>query len=86
MASKRFETPAVGEAATCSARQELRRSPSWAGAAKSAPTAGRQPVDGVLGSVVFERMVVEHDYVHRTLTFTPPEEYRYTGSGMVLAI
>ena len=22
----------------------------------------------------------------RTLTFTPPEEYRYTGSGMVLAI
>jgi len=47
---------------------------------------GRQPVDGILGSVVFERMVVKHDYVHRTLTFTPPDEYRYTGSGTVLAI
>jgi hypothetical protein len=31
-------------------------------------------------------MVVKHDYVHQTLTFTPPDEYRYTGSGTVLAI
>jgi hypothetical protein len=31
-------------------------------------------------------MVVKHDYVHQTLTFTPPDEYRYTGSGTVLTI
>jgi hypothetical protein len=46
---------------------------------------GRQPVDGVLGAPVFEHMVVKHDYVHRTLTLTPPDVYRYAGSGIVVA-
>lgn len=45
---------------------------------------GRQLVDGVIGSIVFERMVVKHDYVHHTLTFTPPDQYRHSGPGTVL--
>jgi hypothetical protein len=45
---------------------------------------GRQRVDGVIGSEIFESMVVKHDYVQRILTFTPPDEYRYTGPGTVL--
>jgi hypothetical protein len=45
---------------------------------------GRQPVDGILGREIFERMVVKVDYVHRVLTFTPPDAYRYKGSGTVI--
>jgi hypothetical protein len=47
---------------------------------------GTQPVDGVIGKGVFERMVVKLDYVHRVLTFTPPGEYRAPASGTVLTI
>ncbi len=47
---------------------------------------GTQPVDGVIGSVVFERIVVRHDYVHRILTFTPPDEYHDSGTGTVVPI
>jgi hypothetical protein len=45
---------------------------------------GRQPVDGILGREIFERMVVKVDYVHHMLTFTPPDEYHYDGSGTVI--
>jgi hypothetical protein len=45
---------------------------------------GRQPVDGIIGAEVFERMVVKHDYVHHILTFTPPDQYRYSGPGTVI--
>ncbi len=47
---------------------------------------GRQSVDGILGGTVFDRMVVKQDYVHRTLTFLPPGQFAYAGSGTVLAV
>jgi hypothetical protein len=45
---------------------------------------GTQPVDGFIGREIFERMVVKHDYIHRTLTFTRPDLFNYSGSGTVL--
>lgn len=47
---------------------------------------GTQPVDGIIGKSVFERMVVKHDYVHRILTFTPPHEYRAPTSSTIVPI
>lgn len=45
---------------------------------------GTKPVDGIIGSEVFERLVVKHDYIHRVLTFTQPEHFTYAGSGMIV--
>ncbi len=47
---------------------------------------GHHPVDGILGGPVFERMVVEHDYVHRRLTFTAPDAYRPDDAALVVTI
>lgn len=43
---------------------------------------GVKPEDGIIGRPVFEQMVVKHDYVHRRLTFTKPEDFVYSGSGV----
>src|SRR5215469_3202005 len=43
---------------------------------------GVKPEDGIIGSLVFERMVVKHDYVHRVLTFTEPQDFVYAGPGV----
>lgn len=45
---------------------------------------GTKPVDGVVGSELFERVVVKHDYVHRVLTFTSPEKFNYQGAGVIV--
>jgi Aspartyl protease/PDZ domain len=45
---------------------------------------GTAPVDGFIGRRVFERMVVKHDYVHRTLTFIEPDKFAYSGSGTIV--
>jgi hypothetical protein len=45
---------------------------------------GKQPVDGIVGLTVFERVVVKHDYVHRVLTFTLPDQFHYRGQGTVV--
>jgi len=42
---------------------------------------GKVPVDGFLGSEVFEKYVVRHDYQHRELTFYDPKSYIYSGNG-----
>jgi len=47
---------------------------------------GRQAVDGVIGSEVFERRVVTQDYVHRTLTFRAPTQFRAPPRAIVLPI
>jgi hypothetical protein len=33
---------------------------------------GAAPVDGIIGLPIFAKFVVKHDFVHHTLTFTPP--------------
>lgn len=43
---------------------------------------GVKPQDGIIGLPVFEQMVVKHDYVHRLLTFTQPEDFAYQGPGI----
>ena len=45
---------------------------------------GNKPMDGVVGLAVFERLVVRHDYIHRTLTFTMPDRFNYQGDGIVV--
>lgn len=45
---------------------------------------GNKPMDGVVGLAVFERLVVRHDYIHRTLTFTVPDRFNYRGNGMIV--
>jgi hypothetical protein len=45
---------------------------------------GTKPFDGIIGSPVFERMVVKHDYVNRVLTFTAPDKFDYTGAGVII--
>lgn len=45
---------------------------------------GNKPLDGVVGLAVFERLVVRHDYIHRTLTFTVPDRFNYRGNGMIV--
>ncbi len=42
---------------------------------------GRVPVDGFLGSEVFEKYVVRHDYQHKELTIYDPKTYFYSGTG-----
>jgi len=44
---------------------------------------GTEPVEGVIGREVFERMVVTFDYVRRTLAFTEPDKFVYSRSGNV---
>ena len=45
---------------------------------------GAKPVDGIIGGVVFEAMVVKHDYIRRILTFTRPDKFTYSGPGMIV--
>jgi Aspartyl protease/PDZ domain len=45
---------------------------------------GTKPFDGIIGLPVFERMVVNHDYVNRVLTFTAPDKFDYTGAGVIV--
>jgi hypothetical protein len=45
---------------------------------------GTKPVDGIFGQDVFENVVVKHDYLHETLTFTLPAAYDYKGSGAIV--
>jgi len=46
---------------------------------------GSKPFDGIIGSPVFERMVVKHDYVNRILTFTASAKFDYTGTGVIVS-
>ena len=41
---------------------------------------------GILGSALFERFVIEVDYVNRQVTFHDPAQYRYGGDGTVLEL
>jgi hypothetical protein len=45
---------------------------------------GSKPFDGIMGWPVFERMVVKHDYVNRLLTFTAPDKFDYSGTGVIV--
>jgi hypothetical protein len=45
---------------------------------------GTKHFDGIIGSPVFERMVVKHDYVNRVLTFTAPDKFDYTAAGVIV--
>ena len=45
---------------------------------------GTKPFDGIIGLPVFERMVVKHNYVNRVLTFTAPDKFDYTGTGVIV--
>ena len=45
---------------------------------------GTRPVDGIVGLELFQRLVVKHDYIHKTLTFTLPDKYDYKGSGTIV--
>jgi hypothetical protein len=51
----------------------------------SAEVFGTQPLDGIIGLEVFQRLVVKHDYVNKLLTFTLPDRYTYAGKGSVIA-
>jgi hypothetical protein len=45
---------------------------------------GSKPFDGIIGLPVFERTVVKHDYVNRLLTFTAPDKFDYSGTGVIV--
>jgi Aspartyl protease/PDZ domain len=45
---------------------------------------GTKHFDGIIGSPVFECMVVKHDYVNRVLTFTAPDKFDYTAAGVIV--
>src|SRR3954467_1271198 len=36
---------------------------------------GTQPLDGIVGLEIFQHFVVKHDYIHKLLTFTLPNNY-----------
>jgi hypothetical protein len=45
-----------------------------------------QNVDGILGFEIFNRYVVEIDYISHAVKFYEPKHYRYTGTGSVVPI
>lgn len=45
---------------------------------------GKKPLDGIVGLAVFERVVAKHDYIHKRLTFIPPQGFDYQGGGVVV--
>lgn len=47
---------------------------------------GTAQVDGVIGDEVLQRFVVRIDYERNLLTFTPPSQFVYRGSGVVIPI
>jgi gag-polyprotein putative aspartyl protease/PDZ domain/Aspartyl protease len=53
-------------------------------ASDSGQVFGTKPLDGVFGLELFRHVVVKHDYVHKTLTFTLPDKYDYKGSGAIV--
>ena len=49
-----------------------------------APVFGTYTLGGFIGTPLLNGMVVKLDYVHRQLTFTPADQFVYSGSGIVL--
>ena len=45
---------------------------------------GGFPLSGFIGVPLLKNMVVKLDYVHKTLTFTPADQFEYSGHGAVL--
>jgi predicted aspartyl protease len=45
---------------------------------------GSYPLSGFIGTPLLEKMAVKLDYVHRQITFTPSEQFSYSGAGTVL--
>ena len=43
-------------------------------------------IDGILGYEIFNRFVVEIDYVSKVVTFYEPEVYKYSGRGEIIPI
>jgi hypothetical protein len=48
------------------------------------PVFGTYPLSGFIGMPLLKGMVVRLDYVHRQLTFTPADQFAYSGHGAVL--
>jgi len=46
----------------------------------------KQPLAGILGLEVFERMAIRLDYAHSTMTMTPLNSFKYNGSGAQVPI
>ncbi len=47
---------------------------------------GAHRIDGILGFPVFKNYVVHIDYERRRLTFTPPAEFAYKGTGTIVQL
>jgi hypothetical protein len=45
-----------------------------------------RPVDGILGYEIFNRFVVEIDYISRIVTIHDPKSYEYSGSGQAIPL
>ncbi len=45
---------------------------------------GKKPIDGIVGLDLFQQVVVRHDYIHRVLTFTRPDKFKYQGLGVIV--
>src|SRR3954467_7033135 len=46
---------------------------------------GTQPLDGIVGLEIFQHFVVKHDYIHKLLTFTSPENYSTPEKAVVVS-
>jgi Aspartyl protease/PDZ domain len=49
------------------------------------PILGRR-IDGIIGRNLFERFVVEFDYIRKSMTIYEPKSYTYSGSGVKLPL
>jgi hypothetical protein len=49
------------------------------------PILGRR-IDGIIGRNLFERFVVEFDYINKSITLYEPKSYTYSGTGVKLSI
>ena len=45
-----------------------------------------RPVDGILGYEIFNRFVVEIDYISRIVTLHDPKSYKHSGSGQAIPL
>jgi predicted aspartyl protease len=45
-----------------------------------------RPVDGILGYEIFNRFVVEIDYISKIVTLHEPKSYKYSGSGQAIPL
>jgi hypothetical protein len=48
------------------------------------PVFGTYPLSGFIGAPLLRGMAVKLDYVHQQLTFTPADQFSYSGSGTIL--